>query len=267
MKPEQIELAFCLETLFSEKPFVERFSAARTQGIRCIEFWDHRSKNLNAVGRALSANGLKVTNFSGNRKYGMLLAGVRDAFVREVSEAMGVAKALGCPRLMLLVQPLCEDGSAEPLPSDTTRKQKIDALIACGHQLASLADDAKIDFVIEPLNTEIDHPNYFLSRSKLAFDCIREINHPRVKILYDIYHMATMGEDVIGDLSKNIDVIGYIHIADVPGRHEPGSGSLDFRGIYRLLKSLAYDRPIGFEFFPSNADSGAAVEKTLQLFA
>ncbi len=261
-----MQLSFCLETLFTELPFVDRLSAAKTLNVENIEFWDYRDKDLQALAHALRAHDMAVLNFSGNRLHGMLDAAERSAFLDEVAATVAVAKRLRCPRLMLLVQPLRADGSAPPPPQAVSMEEMLAALLQCGRELGRLADEAEIDFVIEPLNTVVDHPGYVLHHSRDAFQLIRAIDHPRVRLLYDIYHMATMGESVLTDLQENIDMIGYIHVADAPGRHEPGSGHIAFAEIYQLLKSLRYQHPIGFEFFPSKSNSPQAIRKTVEIF-
>lgn len=140
-------------------------------------------------------------------------------------------------------------------------------VIACGMVIAALADELGIDIVIEPLNSIIDHPGYFLSSSHLAFKIIKEINHPRIKILYDIYHMAVMGENILKDIEENLDLIGYFHVADKPGRNEPGSGEIDYPNIFAALKTLHFSGIVGFEFYPCGKESHRAVEKTFKLLS
>ena len=120
---------------------------------------------------------------------------------------------------------------------------------------APLAQKGGITLVLEPLNTLVDHKNYFLSDPDRAFELIDAVASGNVKLLFDIYHMQIMKGNVIERLQKNIDRIGYIHAADVPGRHEPGTGELSYKNIFAALKEAGYNGFIGFELSPEAGSS------------
>ncbi|MFQ5675034.1 MAG: TIM barrel protein [bacterium] len=261
-----MQYAFCLEMLYTELPFADRLAAAQKDGIRSIEIWDWRDKDLPGLSAQLSDLNMTIHNMSGNRCFGMIEPYERQDFLNELQETGDVAKRLGCPMLMLLPQPLLQDGRGKPLSTDLSAREKIDQMIACGKEAARIADHLSLDLVIEPLNTVRDHPGFFLNSSHVAFRIISAINHPRVTFLYDIYHMAMMEEDVLRDIRDNLDKIGHLHVADKPGRHEPGSGEIDFSAILSLLQALNYDGTVGFEFTPSRGDSHLSVKKALEVF-
>jgi hydroxypyruvate isomerase len=87
-----------------------------------------------------------------------------------------------------------------------------------------------------------------------ALEIVRKVNRPNVKILYDFYHEQIAEGNLIAKLEKNVDLIGLVHIADVPGRHEPGTGEINYANIFRRLAELGYDRYVAMEFFPSKSD-------------
>lgn len=257
--------AFCLEMLYQDLPFISRLSAARADGVEAIEMWDWRDKNLDDLAEALQETGLRLSNMSGNRKFGMLESEEHDQFAKEVHQAGQVAKRLGCPRLMLLAQPLLPDNSGKPTSRVISMREQVANTVRAARLAARVAAELELEIVIEPLNSVQDHPGFFMNASWIAFQMIAEIGHPRVRILYDVYHMAMMNENIEHDLTRNLDRIGYIHIADKPGRNEPGSGTLPLKSFLGLLKALNYNDGIGFEFSPSTADSRAAVKKALQI--
>jgi len=84
------------------------------------------------------------------------------------------------------------------------------------------------------------------------------VDSPRLKLLYDIYHMQVMEGNIIHTLTSNLDVIGHVHVADVPGRHEPGTGELDYANIFKALQEAGYDGYVGFEFEPTVSSMEAA---------
>jgi len=112
--------------------------------------------------------------------------------------------------------------------------------------------------VLEPLNVHVDHPGYFLNHSALGFELVRAVGSPYIRLLFDIYHMQVMEGNIIQSLTGNLDVIGHVHVADVPGRHEPGTGELHYGNIFRALRQAGYDRYVGFEFEPTVASEQAA---------
>lgn len=258
--------AFCLEMLYSDLPFYRRLEMAKGDGINAFEIWGWREKNIDALVNQMTDLEMSVTNMSGNRRFGMMEPKDQQAFLRELRESSEIATRLNCPTLMLLVQPLRDDNSAKLTSQPLSKAQKLEQIIICGNEAGNLVEEFQLEIVIEPLNSVLDHPGYFLDSSKLAFEIIRTIDHPRVKLLYDLYHMAMMEENILLDLEQNLDAIGYLHLADKPGRHEPGSGEIDYAQLRALLKSLNYEGVVGFEFSPSDSDSRSAVQKVLRDF-
>jgi hydroxypyruvate isomerase len=124
--------------------------------------------------------------------------------------------------------------------------------------IAPLAEKAGVTLVLEPLNVYVDHPGYFLDGSAAGFDLVRAVGSPRIKLLYDIYHMQVMEGNIIQTLTSNLDVIGHVHVADVPGRHEPGTGELSYANIFEALRQAGYDKYVGFEFEPTVPSEEAA---------
>jgi hydroxypyruvate isomerase len=112
--------------------------------------------------------------------------------------------------------------------------------------------------LLEPLNSVLDHRGYFLDHSQMGFEIIRHVGSPQMKVLYDIYHMSMMGEDVMAEMESNLEWVGYLHVADVPGRHQPGTGKIDYRGIADWLERVRFDGFIGMEFYPQGLDHFAA---------
>ena len=92
----------------------------------------------------------------------------------------------------------------------------------------------------------------------MGFEILRHVGSPQVKVLYDIYHMSMMGENVVAEMGSNLEWMGYLHVADLPGRHQPGTGKIDYRGIADWLKRVRFDGFIGMEFFPEGPDNFAA---------
>jgi hydroxypyruvate isomerase len=115
---------------------------------------------------------------------------------------------------------------------------------------ADIAAKANVTLLLENIDPE-ENPKYFLTSVAEGFEIIRQVDHPHVKFLYDFYHEQIAEGNLIEKLEKNIDLVGLVHIADVPGRHQPGSGEINFGNIFRKLAELKYPRYAAMEFIPT----------------
>src|SRR4029079_2289040 len=121
------------------------------------------------------------------------------------------------------------------------------AIVAALKTAAPGAADARVSLLVEPLNSRLDHVGYFLDSTAEGLDIIEEVDHPSVRLLYDMYHSTMMGERPAEVLGNRAPLVGHVHVADVPGRHEPGSGTVDWRSSMATLASLGYAGAIGLE--------------------
>ncbi|MBI5115447.1 TIM barrel protein [Candidatus Poribacteria bacterium] len=252
-----IKFSICTEMIFPELSSVEKLERIAAAGFQTVEFWDWKNKDLGMVSERCKALGLWISNMSGQRAGSLLDSNDLRVYSDEVTVSIGAAERLSCPNLMLLTNPLGPDGSVLNSYPDVPPRKKRQNCVRALSRLARLAGRHGIRLLLEPLNTRIDHPGYWLDDADLAFEIIKEVNHPNVLLLYDLYHMRAMGRDLLSDLEKNLDLIGYFHAADFPGRHEPGTGTIDLPSILRLLGSLGYDGVVGFEFSPSSTSDHA----------
>jgi hydroxypyruvate isomerase len=107
---------------------------------------------------------------------------------------------------------------------------------------------------VEPLNTRFDHPGYFLVRSDEAFDIVQSVNSPNIQMLFDVYHQQISEGNLIPTIRHYASRIAHFHIADHPGRHEPGTGEINYPNVLREIEKLNYQGTIGLEFFPLQND-------------
>ena len=248
-----MEYSACIELLFSEFPFLERIEKAKESGFEAIEFWYWKDKDLKAIKSECEKYSLKISSFTGLIENQMVNPEESKKCIDEFKQSLKVAQSLNCKNLVLHVNTIMDDMTAKPVSSLLSDQEKMNNIILLINQIVPLAEKSNITLCLEPLNTIVDHMGYFLCHSKDAFNIIKEINSKNLKLLYDIYHMQIMGDNISSTLEDNIDLIGYIHIADVPGRHEPGSGKIDFENIYKKLMEIGYHEYIGFEYEPSRS--------------
>jgi hydroxypyruvate isomerase len=252
-----MKLSLCLEMLFTDRPFIERLAVASRLGYRAIEFWDWRNKDVPALAEAAGQHGLVVAAMSGNRHHALIDPDAREGLLDEMEQVFKAAERLSCRNIMMLSDVLSEDGSAAPTALQT-ENEKMEAM---AESLRALADHPAAEgftLLLEPLNTALDHRGCFLNHSGPGVELVKRVNNRRVKLLYDIYHMSMMKEDVLTEIENNLDWIGYFHVADMPGRHQPGTGKIDYQAVNALLRRAHYDGFIGMEFSALGSDETAA---------
>ena len=118
--------------------------------------------------------------------------------------------------------------------------------------------------MVEPLNSAVDHPGYFLTSSYEGYDILEAVDSPNVKLLYDVYHQQITEGNVIQNVTDHIDLIGHVSVADVPGRHEPGTGELNYENVFSALDDAGYEGYVGLEFSPTG-DSAEAIKDVRSL--
>jgi hydroxypyruvate isomerase len=252
-----MKLSLCLEMLFNDRPFVERLAIASRLGYRAIEFWDWRDKDLQPLADEAARLGLTVAAISGNRHHALIDPNAPAKLIEEMDQVFRVAGQLNCSNIMMLSDVLSDDGSAAPtLPLSV--EEKIESMVKNLRALAGRAEAASVTLLLEPLNTALDHRGCFLNTSALGVEIVRRVNSPHIKLLYDIYHMSMMGEDVLTEIDKNLEWVGYFHVADLPGRHQPGTGKIDYLGVNTLLRRAKYEGFVGMEFSALGPDEQAA---------
>jgi hydroxypyruvate isomerase len=247
----------CIEMLFTEVSFEDRFQCARESGFDYVEFWSWQDKDLQKIKERCRAFDLKVASFSGDQDFSMIDENQREDYIAFVGESMEAAKFLNCDHLVVHSNALGENGAVKNRYPDSSHSKKITAMFDVLKTLAPKAEKAHVALVLEALNTRVDHAGNFLTSTREAAELIRRVNSSSVKILYDVYHMQIMEGNLIQTLEEYRDAIGYIHMADVPGRHEPGTGEIHFANVIETLKRLNYDGMIGFELIPSLNSSKA----------
>lgn len=243
-----IRYAANLTMLFNEVPFLERFERAASAGFRAVEFLFIHDVDQDAVERELRAHGLELVLFdpeggdfpAGDRGH-LCDPARRDHLARTIGDAVATARRLGCRRLNVLA------GNRPPgVPERVLRRTAVENL----KRAAPLAREAGITLLIETLNTW-ESPRYFLDRLELGLDIVREAGEPNVRFQYDCYHLQRMEGQLIDGLVRNLAWIGHVQVADVPGRHEPGTGEVHYANVLGALERAGYDGYVGLEYRPS----------------
>jgi hydroxypyruvate isomerase len=237
-----------LSMLFTEAPLIERFERAARAGFAAVEIqfpYDVPAEELQA---ALLRNKLSLVLF--NLPAGDWAAGERgiachpdrvDEFRQGIDTALAYAAALGVPQLNCLagIRPA-------QVPADTARH-----VLAGNLRHAALRLKAHgLKLLIEPINTH-DIPGFFLHGTRQALDLIAEVGADNLFLQYDVYHMQRMEGELANTIAANLDTIAHIQIADNPGRHEPGTGEINFDFLFAHLDRIGYQGWVGCEYKPA----------------
>lgn len=241
-----------LDTWFRNVPFEQRPRLAKEAGFKTVEFWRAaRAPGLDAtaIRKLLDENGLQVSqyapeapNFSDPARHPDLL--------KMIDSAIADARILGCNMITLVGHHIVDGMTREAmLAGYTTGLMRI----------APVLEAANVTALVEPFNT-VNHLNHLLNGSRPAYAMIKAVNSPRIKLLWDFYHMQLEEGDLIEKFKAGIDQVGYVQIGDVPGRHEPGTGEVNHAGLIRAVRATGYQDKIGLEFMPLNDNWRAAVK-------
>jgi hydroxypyruvate isomerase len=240
----KFRFSFMLWAIEKQAPFdrcIEMVAAAGYQGVELVgEFQKWSAEETRRIMAKMRALGLVVDSMSGV-KAGFANADETGEFMTQLAAQVAAAKQLECPQIILL-----SGKRTEGTDPKAQYRTSIDNL----KRAADLVSKNNIEIVIEPIDP-LENPTIYLTTVTEGFEMVREIGSQNVKVLYDFYHEQRAYGNLIEKLEKNIDWVGLVHIADVPGRHEPGTGEIDYANIYRKLAELNYSKFIAMEYYPT----------------
>jgi hydroxypyruvate isomerase len=236
-----------LTMLFNELDFLDRFDAAHRAGFTGVEYLFPYAYERELLVEKLSSRGLAQVLHNlpagdwGKGERGIACLPDRVGEFRDgVGKAIEYAKALGCKQLNCL---------AGVLPSGLDRRAAQETLVKNLRFAAHALEAEKIRLLVEPINTR-DVPGFFLCRSQQAIDLMNEVGDSNLYLQYDAYHMQIMEGDLVPTIERNLARIAHVQIADNPGRHEPGTGEINYSFIFNRLDAAGYGGWVGCEYKP-----------------
>jgi hydroxypyruvate isomerase len=255
-----MKTSVCIEMLFTEYPFLERFEKAAAAGFDAVEFWNWDNKDMPAAKEAAKQAGIEIATFQSNMGGTLIHPDQRETTVAGIEKSLAKAQEMGVKALFLLTDELGEDRSVRFQYPELSDEMKYESVLAGLKELAELAEKAGVTLMLEPLNIHVDHAGYFLHGSDTGAELVRAVGSPNIRLLFDIYHMQVMEGNLIASLKKNMDVIGHIHVADVPGRNQPGTGEINYKNVFKAIEASGYQGYVGLEFEPTVSSEQAAAE-------
>ena len=233
-----------LWTIYRKLPFEQRVEKVSEAGYHAVEMVDeYKNWSPEEFRRAtakLRSLGIVVDAMAGVWT-GIANPQTQQKFLTDLTNLVPIAEQLECPGIIVLSGDRVEGLSRESHHQSCVENLK---------RAAEIADKRNLTLLLENIDQE-ENPKYYLTSVAEGFEIIRQVHHPRVKFLYDFYHEQISEGNLIAKLEKNIAQVGLIHVADVPGRHEPGTGEINYASIYRKLAQLNYQGYVAMEFEPA----------------
>ncbi|KAK3584574.1 hypothetical protein CHS0354_024622 [Potamilus streckersoni] len=244
-----LKFAANISMLFNEiQGLANRFAAAKEAGFKFVECtfpYSEPKEDLAAARKCAGLEHVLMNGWPGNMEAGDLgiaaIPGRSDEFQEKLEMSIGYAKALECKRMHLMA------GRKTGLDFKDMEKTYLENLQYAADRLQKEG----IMALIEPLNTRVTAPNYFLTSPHQALEYIKRIDHPNLKLQFDVFHVQLIAGDLTANLKAALPFIGHIQIAQAPDRGEPDlNGEINYKHVFRVIEEMGYDGYIGLEYKP-----------------
>lgn len=255
-----MKLIPCIEMLYkAEHPdFIERFRAARADGFDAVDMHLWRDKPLDAIVDVIAETGVDVFSFSVDPRASLVNPAEHANVLAAVRDAVPVARRLNGARMILA------SGFALPgVPESELRANAVHVL----REAARIAEDGGAQILLEPVHMVIGGHLMFVHTVRHGLDLVEAVGSPALRLLADVYHGAVGGETFGQAFADRTELVGHVQVADVEGRHEPGTGTLPWATLVPLLRERGYAGAVGLEYLPTLPirDSLALARRSLNL--
>ena len=245
--------------------FEEKLETAARAGIQSVELigeyvpWS--DADIARVQKSARSFGLGMDTLLGNpdwnkRPVSMVDPAQRDQFLADVKSAIVFARKLEIPQIILM------SGNAIP---GRTHDEQYASLLEGARRAGDLAAQAKLTMIVEPLNSLVNHKGFFLTTCTEGLKLIREVDNPHVKLLFDIYHEQVQEGNIIRTLTEAAPDVAVFHVADNPGRNDPGTGEIYYANVYKAIQKTGYGGYLTMEYLPLG-DQVASLTKAVNGF-
>lgn len=238
--------------------FEERVKTAALAGIQNVELLDEYTKwsDAAALRRAkryidsfgMIAETVSATRNGSARPVSMVNPGDRDNFLVNLKAAIRIAQDLETPYIILT--------SGDEVAGQT-RDEQYASMLEGAKRAVDLAAAANVTLIVEPLNNKIDHKGVYLTTCTEGVKLVKEVDSAHLRLLFNVYHEQVQQGNVTATLRDALEYTALVHIADAPGRDDPGTGSIDFREVYRVISKGGYSHTVGMEYLPKGDPVGS----------
>ena len=255
------QLSVCADTVFLDLPIAERIDAIRSAGFS-VELWTWKDRDLEAL---VQEGQFEITSLPGATRGSIVHPDGVEEFMNSARETLQAAQQLGCRNFGLVTGSIGPDGKSAHLIAEHPATLWITAYRSLC-QLAEWAEKYQVTYNLEALNVKVDHGGYPLTLVEDVVRLIEQVGSPRIRALLDVYHLQIQEGNVTQVMRDYWDYVGYVHVADVPGRHEPGTGEINYSQVVATLRELGYQGIVGMEAFPEG-DDHKALERFRTIFS
>jgi hydroxypyruvate isomerase len=259
-----VRLIPCIEMLYTAEysDLIQRFRAAKADGFDAVDIWLWRDKPLDAIADVVAETGVRVHTFGVDPRASLVNPAEHATVLAGVRDAVPVAHRFngsGAPARMIMASGFHLSGMTDA----DVRANAVRVL----REACRIAADGGVGLFLEPVHMVIQGNPMAVRNIRQGLDLVEAVDHPALQLLADVFHNAVDGQTFEDAFADRIGLIGHVQLADVEGRHEPGTGSLPWATLLPLLRARGYAGPIGLEYLPSLpiAESLALTRRSLGL--
>lgn len=246
-----MKVSVCADMLFGDMPMPKAMESLKAAGADAVEFWGSDGKDLRAIAAASRSLGMPVSVFCGP-PVSLIAPDQAAAYAEGLKVMVPICDTLGCRTL------IATSGGPGGGWSNNDMHDRLRMTLEAALPVLEAHD---LTLILEPLNAS---ELAYLRTSREAFDLCRMLKNPRIKVLYDIYHMQLMEGNLTSTLLANLPLVGHLHVADVPGRKAPGTGEINYPNLLTAVARAGYTGYAGMEYWPSD-DRAAELARTVDL--
>ena len=235
-----MRLCVPIPCFFGKMDFCDAIRRVKALGFDAAETYNWKNLDLDAIRHTCEETGVELLSMC-TTEFRMTDPALRDAWLAGLKESCAAAKRVGAGKLITQVGP----------DTGAPREAQHESIVAALKAAQPILEDSGVTIMIEPLNTYVNHPGYYLWSGMEGLDIIREVNHPLVKLIFDIYHQQVMEGNIIPNITNNLDLIAHLHAAGHPGRIELQYGENDYRVIFDAVDKAGYTGACGLEYRPT----------------
>ena len=255
------KLSVCAGTVLQQLPFLERVREIACAGF-LVDLWGWDD---DALAEIAADTNITIGAIPGWSRGSMVHPDGVPLFFEGVERNLQVASQIGCRNLAIATGEISAEGKIVHQIAAHPATMWITAY-NCLCRLADLAEKNDVCFSFEIMNTKVDHAGYPFPLIEDGLRLVEQINSPRIKLLLDVYHAQIEEGNVTELIRQSASHLGYVHVADVPGRHEPGTGEINYPHVVQVLQEIGYTGHVGMEAFPKN-DAGEAMQDFRRMFS
>ena len=249
-----MKLSLCLNSATGSLGRTDAMKLAKKLGFTAVEFWEGKDFDLEAYKAVLSETALTLACMGSGKN--LVDPGTRQEFLDGIKLSLDNAIKLGAKGIIVTT-----GQELEGVPREKQHQSIVEGLKAA----AGIVAGSGIRLLLEPLNILVNHPGYYLYSSAEAFEIIRKVNSPDIKLLFDIYHQQVSEGNLIANICDNIDLIGHFHAAGNPGRGELYLGEINYKEVFSAIRAAGYDAYVGLEYWPKE-DYELSLKKCLEFY-